>query len=100
MNNSELKTGDLVEVYSSRFSTIGALPLDITNPMKKVRIGTVGVVMDFVFPNENNGYPALGYATRIVVLFANTGEKLLVKKEYLRQIPTSTDEEDSSNATV
>lgn len=92
MNNNELKVGDLVEVYSSRFITVGGTPIDISQPMKAVKIGEVGVVLEFF-----RSFPS---SSRVPVLFASTGETLLVKKEYLRQIPTSTDEEYPSNATV
>lgn len=53
----------------------------------------VGVVLGFF----NSFLSSRGW---VPVLFASTGETLLVKKEYLRQIPTSTDEEYPSNATV
>lgn len=94
MNNNELKVGDLVEVYSSRFITVGGTPIDISQPMKAVKIGEVGVVLEFFrsFPSSSRAW--------VPVLFASTGETLLVRKEYLRQIPTSTDEEYPSNATV
>ncbi len=91
MNNSELKTGDLVEVYSSdHHSDVIAIHTSIKPPMEGIGVGAVGVVL--------NMCDRIG--SWIPVLFADSGRVLWVQSSNLRAISTPTDEEEFSNTIV